>query len=61
MAQIDPRGPIRQITKVERTKDATLVSMECGHTAEWAPHISGQGSTEARCFECGAAARVASK
>jgi hypothetical protein len=39
MAQIDPRGPIRQITKVERTKDATLVSMECGHTNEWAPRM----------------------
>lgn len=58
---MDPRGPLQPIIKIERTKDATLVSLGCGHTAEWAPHVSGQGATEARCFTCAAKARYASK
>lgn len=48
----DPRGPLRRVMSFENTTTATLVSLECGHVATWAPHISAKHAETARCIDC---------
>lgn len=57
----DPRGPLRKVIAAERTPQANLTSLECGHIARLnATMTLARPGDQVRCFACGQANSPAS-
>lgn len=54
----DPRGPYRTATKIHNTPEAALVTLSCGHVANFVTHFSYKIGDEHRCHACGQAERA---
>jgi hypothetical protein len=55
----DPRGPLREITSVERHTDRTDVMCECGHVNRCNQIYTYEVGSLTRCFQCVKEARLA--
>ncbi len=49
---IDPRGPLRTATAVELTNTITLVTLDCGHVANFVTHFRYRVGNKYHCFQC---------
>jgi len=49
----DPRGPNREIRKVEERADITLLTLDCGHVAQCVSHFHYKIGNQHRCYACG--------
>ena len=59
MISTDPRGPIRQVVKIERTPSIVLLSLSCGHISRAVTHFSYKVAADSHCFACGQEAKKA--
>lgn len=48
--------PNRVIVEIDLTPSIALLSLECGHVAQYARHFSYSLGNNVRCLECGRAA-----
>lgn len=53
----DPRGPIRQIVRINRLPSEVQATLTCGHVACFAPHFSYKVGSDEHCYWCGKEAR----
>lgn len=50
----DPRGPMRRVIAAEKTAEANLYDLDCGHRSSGAQHFALDAlGAERRCFQCG--------
>lgn len=50
----DPRGPLRRVTTVGLTDRTNhMVTLECGHVPNLAPHFTYKVGSYLHCFQCG--------
>ena len=52
--QPDPRGPHRKIVEAQRTAQANIYLLDCGHTSKGVTHFHlDKPGMDCRCFACG--------